>query len=297
MKIGGDQDSHQQARSLARDERFDYMKGLERGNRKWNAERTGVSIVLDVKNLTKRFQDGERCVDALRGVSLQVRAGEFVAIMGASGSGKSTLLHLSGGLDQPTAGTVQVDGRDLDAMSDAARTIFRRRRLGIIFQAYNLLPTLNARQNVALPLLVDGESVKDIESRTNELLKMVHLEARANHLPGAMSGGEQQRVAIARALMNDPALILADEPTGNLDSHNADEIWRLLARLAHEMGKAVLMVTHETAGAHAADRVVVLKDGLIVGEIHHASRLDESELARRYVELAGHPAAPAESNP
>jgi len=268
-----------------------WPRAIESGN----AERRSVSIVLDIQNLTKRYQDGERSVDALRGVSLQVQAGEFVAIMGASGSGKSTLLHLSGGLDRPTGGRVQVDGHDLDAMSDSARTVFRRRRLGIIFQAYNLLPTLNARQNVALPLLVDGESVKDIESRTDELLGMVHLQARANHLPGALSGGEQQRVAIARALMNDPALILADEPTGNLDSHNAEEIWHMLSRLSHEMNKAVLMVTHETAGAHAADRVVVLKDGLIVGQIEGASQMDEAQLAQRYIELAGHPATPAEA--
>lgn len=266
------------------------MRGFASGNDRGGAEQTDVSIVLDVKNLTKRYQDGERSVDALRGVTLEVRAGEFVAIMGASGSGKSTLLHLAGGLDRPTAGTICVDGQDLNAMGDAARTVFRRRRLGIVFQAYNLLPTLNARQNVALPLLVDGESLKDIEARTSELLRMVHLESRAHHLPAAMSGGEQQRVAIARALMNDPALVLADEPTGNLDSQNAGEIWHLLARLSHEMNKAILMVTHETAGAHAADRVVVLKDGLIVGQIDSANDLNESDLARRYIELTGHPA-------
>jgi putative ABC transport system ATP-binding protein len=245
-----------------------------------------MADILEIENLTKRYGSGESAVEALRGISFRVRAGEFVAIMGASGSGKSTLLHLVGSLDLPTSGTVRVESRELAKMSDSQRTIFRRRRLGVIFQAYNLLPTLTARQNIALPMLVDGVSNETIERKTTELLRLVHLEGRAAHRPAALSGGEQQRVAIARALLNDPALILADEPTGNLDSYNALEIWQLLASLVRDMGKTVLMVTHEAAGAAHADRVLVLKDGLIVGELRGPESADASLVAAKYMELA-----------
>jgi len=246
-----------------------------------------MAYVLEIENLSKTYGGGEQAVEALRGVSLRAGAGEFVAIMGASGSGKSTLLHLAGGLDLPTSGTVRIESHDLAAMSDAQRTVFRRRRLGVIFQAYNLLPTLSARQNVALPLLVDGAPAEVIERKTDEMLRVVRLQDRTSHLPAALSGGEQQRVAIARALLNDPALILADEPTGNLDSHSAAQIWQLLSRLSHEMGKTVLMVTHEAAGAIHADRVVVLKDGQIVGEFPGLECGDASVVAAKYMEIAG----------
>lgn len=245
-------------------------------------------VILRVEGLHKRFRSvaGGEVVHALRGVSFEARRGEFLAIMGASGSGKSTLLHLIGGLDLPDEGRVIIESQDITRMSDRKRTLFRRRRLGIIFQAYNLLPTLTARENVALPLLVDGVPSDQIEARARELIRLVHLEERANHRPQAMSGGEQQRVAIARSLLNDPALLLADEPTGNLDSMHAQEIWRLLRRLSSEMGKTVLMVTHEAAAASYADQILVLKDGQLVGRIHPQEAGNASLVATRYQELA-----------
>ncbi len=246
-----------------------------------------MATILRIDDLHKEYRTGHQIVHALRGVSLTVEAGRFVAIMGASGSGKSTLLHLAGGLDLPTRGTVEVEGHVLSEMSDRQRTLFRRRRLGVIFQSYNLLPTLTARENIALPMLVDGVSGNSAEARTDELVRMVHLENRATHRPQAMSGGEQQRIAIARALLNDPAIILADEPTGNLDSGNAVEIWQLLRRLTRELGKTVLMVSHEAAGAAHADEVVVLKDGEVVGRIEPADENDAALVANRYQELAG----------
>jgi putative ABC transport system ATP-binding protein len=240
-----------------------------------------------VCNLVKTYRLSSQVIHALRGVSLMVGAGQLVAIMGASGSGKSTLLHLAGGLDLPDGGGVIVDGNDLTRMSDRRRTIFRRRRMGIIFQAYNLLPTLTARENIAVPLLVDGQSGARIDTRVTEMLDLVHLRERADHRPQAMSGGEQQRVAIARALLNDPALVLADEPTGNLDSVAAVEIWKLLSRLAHELGKTVLMVTHEATAASYADRTYVLKDGLMVGTIEKVEPGNAALVAHRYTELVG----------
>ncbi len=243
--------------------------------------------VLEIDNLAKTFYLGDEVIHALRGVSLSIDAGQLVAIMGASGSGKSTLLHLAGGLDVPDCGTVRVEGQDITRLSDRQRTLFRRRRMGIIFQAYNLLPTLTAAENIAVPLLVDGLGMRDIEKRVGEIARLVHLEHRMNHRPQAMSGGEQQRVAIARALLNDPALILADEPTGNLDSIHAIEIWQLLARLAHELGKTVLMVTHESAAASYADLTYVLKDGQIVGTIEKVEPGNAALVANRYTQLAG----------
>jgi putative ABC transport system ATP-binding protein len=249
--------------------------------------RSAPSLVVEVRGLRKVYESGERAVVALDGIDLEVPAGQFCAIMGASGSGKSTLLHVIGGLTPPTDGHVQVEGRELAALSDRARTIFRRRRIGIVFQEYNLLPTLTARENIALPMLLDGQSARDWEARVDELLKTVHLEARAGHRPDALSGGEQQRVAIARALLNDPALLLADEPTGNLDSRQSAEIWTLLRRVVDQHGKTILMVTHEAHGAAYADRVIVLKDGRIVGAFEPKGTADAALVAARYQELAG----------
>ena len=246
-----------------------------------------MSKILQVSKINKHFGSRQEIVHALREVSLEVHTGESVAIMGASGSGKSTLLHLIGGLDVPDQGTIVIEGADLARMSDRQRTLFRRQRLGIIFQAYNLLPTLTAAENIGLPLLVAGAAQEEIEAKTGELLDKLHLRPRASHKPAALSGGEQQRVAIARSLLNDPALILADEPTGNLDSIQSREIWELLARLAGELDKAVLMVTHEAAGAAYANRVIVLKDGQIIGEFPNEDRRDASLVATRYQELAG----------
>jgi putative ABC transport system ATP-binding protein len=246
-----------------------------------------AAIVVSARDLTKVYDPTGQPVTALDGVNLEVPAGCFFAIMGASGSGKSTLLHVIGGLTPPTAGTLLVDGQNLAAMSDRARTIFRRRRLGIVFQEYNLLPTLTARENVALPLLVDGQSLQDCWRRVDELLEKVHLQARADHRPDALSGGEQQRIAIARALLNDPAIILADEPTGNLDSKQSAEIWALLRQIATERGKTILMVTHEAHGAAYADRVIILKDGRVVGTIEPKGTGDAALVATGYQELAG----------
>jgi putative ABC transport system ATP-binding protein len=244
-------------------------------------------LVVDVRDLGKVYATPDHRVTALDGVTLQVHAGTFTAIMGASGSGKSTLLHLIGGLTPPTTGTILVEGQDLGRMSDRDRTIFRRRRIGVIFQEYNLLPTLTARENVALPWLVDGRPVGEIRARVDALLSIVRLQERADHRPDALSGGEQQRVAIARALLNDPAIILADEPTGNLDSRQSQAIWDLLRNIANDHGSTVLMVTHEAQGAAFADEVVVLKDGRIVGRLEPKGSADAALVATGYQELAG----------
>jgi putative ABC transport system ATP-binding protein len=245
------------------------------------------AIVVDVRDLRKVYATPEHRVTALDGVTLQVGAGSFTAIMGASGSGKSTLLHLVGGLTAPTTGTILVEGQDLGSMSDRARTIFRRRRIGVIFQEYNLLPTLTARENVALPWLVDGRALHNSRSRVDELLAIVQLEERADHRPDALSGGEQQRVAIARALLNDPAIILADEPTGNLDSKQSQAIWRLMREIAEQHRTTILMVTHEAQGAAMADEVVVLKDGKVIGTLEPKGSADAALVATGYQELAG----------
>jgi putative ABC transport system ATP-binding protein len=243
--------------------------------------------VVVAQALRKLYDPTGRPVEALSGLDLDVPRGEFCAIMGASGSGKSTLLHVVGGLTPPTSGTLRVAGEDLAALSDGARTRFRRRRLGIIFQEYNLLPTLTARENIALPMLVDGQPASAYRDRVEELLATVHLTDRADHRPDALSGGEQQRVAIARALLNDPAIVLADEPTGNLDSRQSAEIWALLRRIADEQQKTILMVTHEAHGAAFADRVVVLQDGRVIGTLEPKGSADAALVAAGYQELAG----------
>jgi putative ABC transport system ATP-binding protein len=256
----------------------------------WPASPTAVAAAAPVvcaRGLRKVYDTSGHQVLALADLDIAVPAGQFLAVMGASGSGKSTLLHVLGGLTPPTAGVLTVDGHDIAAMSDRARTIFRRRRLGIVFQEYNLLPTLTAQENVALPQLVDGRALDDCRARVDELLRTVHLEHRAQHRPDALSGGEQQRVAIARALLNDPAIVLADEPTGNLDSRQSAEIWTLLRRICSDQGKTIVMVTHEVHGAAYADRVVILKDGRIVGEIEPKGSGDAALVAGRYQELAG----------
>ncbi len=246
-----------------------------------------MDAVLQVEELRKDYVMGREIVHALDGVSLTVPPGEFVAVMGASGSGKSTLLHLIGGLDLPTSGRVLIEGADITAMGDRRRTLFRRRRLGVIFQTFNLLPTLTAAENVALPLLVDGTARGDFHLQAKTVLASVDMKHRLDHRPQALSGGEQQRVAIARALLNEPALLLADEPTGNLDSRHAEAIWELLRRLVDERGCTVIAVTHEPGGARHADRIIVLKDGGIVGTIDQARDMDASLVATRYTELAG----------
>ncbi|MFV9504249.1 MAG: ABC transporter ATP-binding protein [Oscillochloridaceae bacterium umkhey_bin13] len=223
--------------------------------------------VLQAQNVRKQYQMGEVTVDALAGVSLTVEKGEFVAAMGPSGSGKSTLLHLLGGLDGPSEGEITLAGQPLAHLSDNAITLVRRRKVGFIFQFYNLLPTLTAEENVALPLLIDGQRLERHQPKIDQLLALVGLSERRHHRPDQLSGGQQQRVAIARAFVNDPAIVLADEPTGNLDSRSGTTILELLRRACDELGATIVMVTHDPRAASYADRVVFLKDGHLVREL------------------------------
>ena len=217
--------------------------------------------MMELVDVTKHYQQGRREVHALRGVSLRVEAGEFVSIMGPSGSGKSTLMHLLGALDTPTTGKALFLGRDLAAMSDRERSLLRRTRMGFVFQFFNLLPTLTAAENVALPLLLGGQGRKAARNQALAALERVGLDARADHFPEEMSGGEMQRVAVARALITEPDAILCDEPTGNLDSATSKEILSLLRGLPEAGRRAVVMVTHDPAAAAVGDRLVRLRDG------------------------------------
>ena len=219
--------------------------------------------VIETQDLRKTYQNGELSVEAVRGVDLAVEPGTCVAIMGPSGSGKSTLLYMLGGLETPTTGRVLLEGNDLAALSDDQRTLLRRHRIGFIFQTFNLIPTLNARENVALPLRLDNADPAWSRQRAGEMLELVGMSHRGDHYPGTLSGGEQQRVAIARALAIGPALLLADEPTGNLDSTNGHQITGVLRRLVDEHHYTVVIVTHDAEVAGAADRIVHLRDGLI----------------------------------
>ena len=248
-------------------------------------EQLNMAPILETSNLHKTFTGMGEDVHALCGIDLKVEGGEFIAIMGASGSGKSTLLHMCGGLDKPTKGNVIIENQDITAMSDQQRTLFRRRRLGIVFQSFNLLPNLSARENIELPLLIDGDHPASHSSHVVQILDAVHMKHRANHRPQALSGGEQQRVAIGRALVNDPAVLLADEPTGNLDSQHAAEIWKLLRNLADEQNRSIIAVTHEAAGAAWADRVLVMQDGQIVSQIDTAGKGDATSVASQYTNL------------
>ena len=220
---------------------------------------------VEVTDLTKIYQTGRQQVDALHGVSLRVKNGEFVTIMGASGSGKSTLLHLMAGLTRPTGGTVRVNNVNIDTLSDAALTRFRCLNIGVVFQAFNLIPTLSAEENILLPsLTTHGRNVSREE--LDALLESLELSDRRHHRPDALSGGEQQRVAIGRALVMEPALILADEPTGNLDSVNTERLCRLLRERCDNEGRTIVLVTHEADVAAWGDRIVTLRDGRIVDE-------------------------------
>ena len=220
--------------------------------------------ILRVENLTKKYGKGESEVIAVDNVSFSVEKGEFLAIVGSSGSGKSTLLHLLGGVDRPTSGKVYVDGKDIYSLSDDNLAIFRRRQVGIIYQFYNLIPILNVEENITLPCDLDGNKVD--EKRLNELLKSLGLENRRKHLPNELSGGQQQRVSIGRALINNPAIILADEPTGNLDSKASEEIVELLKLTNKKYKQTIIMITHNLEIANEADRVLRIEDGKIVKE-------------------------------
>jgi putative ABC transport system ATP-binding protein len=225
---------------------------------------------LAVHGLVKSHGTGAARVEVLRGIDLEVAAGELVAVMGPSGSGKSTLLHLVAGLDSPTSGSIRVGGQDITTLGDDQRTLLRRRHIGLVFQHFGLLDMMTAEENVALPLVIAGSPRKAARTRAAEALEQVGLAHRRGHLPGELSGGEQQRVAIARALIIDPVLLLADEPTGNLDSASGAQVLDLLRRLGDQRRRAILLVTHDPAQARVADRVVMLRDGRNVSSLPEA---------------------------
>lgn len=228
--------------------------------------------ILEARDLVKRYPVGSGSLEALRGVSLTVAQGEFVAIMGASGSGKSTMLHLLGGLDRPTSGDVVIDGVNISQLDDEEATVTRRAKTGFVFQFFNLIPLLNVAENVALPFLIAGGSLGEHSARVDEVLETVGLGGKAGYSPDQLSAGEQQRVALARALATAPAILLADEPTGNLDYTTGSEILHLLWDSCHRLGQTIVLVTHDARAAAYADRVLVVRDGVI---------LDEIELGRR----------------
>ena len=221
--------------------------------------------ILKVENLTKIYGKDSTKVVALDHVSFSVEKGEFVAIVGASGSGKSTLLHLIGGVDRPTSGKVYVNGQDIYKFDDDKLAIFRRRQVGLIYQFYNLIPILNVEENITLPLALDGRTPD--KTKLNDMIKLLGLEARKNHLPNELSGGQQQRTSIGRALITSPTIILADEPTGNLDSKSSDEIVALLKKSNKEFKQTIIMITHNLEIAKCADRIIKIEDGKIVKEV------------------------------
>ncbi len=221
------------------------------------------SVMMQLCGVTKLYRQGSREVHALRGVDVGIDTGEMVAIMGPSGSGKSTLLHLLGGLDRPTRGTVHFEGTDVNRLSDAELTRLRRRRIGFVFQFFNLLPTLTAQENVALPLLLDGVGRREAQRRAAESMDRLAIAPRATHFPEELSGGEMQRVAIARALVTRPVTLLCDEPTGNLDTANAADVLAILRDLATTDRRTIVLVTHDLSAANYGDRVIRLRDGLL----------------------------------
>jgi putative ABC transport system ATP-binding protein len=218
--------------------------------------------IVTAADLSRRFGEGEAAVDALDGVTLELPAGAFTAIMGPSGSGKSTLMHILAGLDKPTSGSVTIDGVDLGTLDDKKLTELRRDKVGFVFQSFNLLPVLTAQENIELPLKIAGRDVD--EAWRDQIVQTVHIGDRLTHHPSELSGGQQQRVAVARALISKPAVVFADEPTGNLDSQSSAEVLELLRTSVDELGQTVVMVTHDANAAAIADRVVVLADGKIV---------------------------------
>jgi putative ABC transport system ATP-binding protein len=222
-----------------------------------------VECVIEVKNVNKTYKLGEVEVEVLKNIDLTISKGEFISIMGPSGSGKSTLLYLIGGLDKPTLGNIKISGKELSIMKDKDASIMRRRDIGFVFQFYNLIPNLNVEENIMLPILLDGKKMKDYMTKLNEILETVELSDRRRHTPRELSGGQQQRVAIARALINEPDIILADEPIGNLDSKSGTEVMKLLKRINEEKGKTIVQVTHSKEAAEYGKRIIYVKDGRV----------------------------------
>lgn len=216
---------------------------------------------IETHNLEKTFHLGAVDVEVLKGISIEIALGDFVSIMGPSGSGKSTLLYIIGGLDKPTSGSVKIKGQELSVMKDKAESIMRRREIGFIFQFYNLIPNLNVEENILLPVLLDGRKAKDYKQKLDEILDIVGLTNRKHHTPRELSGGQQQRVAIARALINEPDIILADEPIGNLDSRTGTEILKLFKEINLEKGKTIVQVTHSKESAEYGNKIINLMDG------------------------------------
>lgn len=221
--------------------------------------------ILRVKNLVKTYGQGENQFNAVDDISLAVEQGEFVAIVGASGSGKSTLLHMIGGVDRPTSGKILIDGNDITEMNNDKLAIFRRRQIGIVYQFYNLIPILNVEENVTLPWRLDGKKVH--KERLEAVLKSLGIEDKRNSLPNELSGGQQQRTSIARAIINNPAILLADEPTGNLDSKATEDIMAILKRTNRDYNQTIIMITHNLEIAKEADRIITIQDGRIAGEV------------------------------
>lgn len=223
--------------------------------------------ILKVENLSKIYGKGENKIKAVDNISFSVEKGDFVAIVGASGSGKSTILHLLGGVDRPTSGKVYIDGVDIYAMDNDALAIFRRRQVGLIYQFYNLIPILDVEENITLPAKLDGVNVD--KKHLNDLLETLGLENRKKHLPNELSGGQQQRVSIGRAIINNPALVLADEPTGNLDSKASDEIISLLKKSNEKYNQTIIVITHDLEIASSAKRIITIEDGKIINDVRN----------------------------
>ena len=240
-----------------------------------------AGVAVEARDLVRRYGDGDSAVEAVRGVSLEVPAGQFTAIMGPSGSGKSTLMHLLAGLDRPTEGSVEIGGRDITTMGDKQLTLLRRKHIGFVFQAFNLVPTLTAEENVTLPLAIAGKKIE--RSWVDAVLQRVGLDDRRSHRPAEMSGGQQQRVAVARALVAEPTVLFADEPTGNLDSRTSAEVLGLLRDAVAAYGQTTVMVTHDAHAAAAADRVLFLADGKLVSDVQGAT---EDEILETVKELS-----------
>lgn len=219
--------------------------------------------IIEARNIKKEYRMGETVARVLNSISVQIAQGEFVSIMGPSGSGKSTLLYILGGLDNPTGGSVFMDGEDISKFNDYKKSVMRRRSIGFVFQFYNLIPNLNVEENILLPILLDGKNAKDYKKQLNNILDIVGLADRRKHTPRELSGGQQQRVAIARALINSPEIIFADEPTGNLDSKTGTEIMKLLQEINRESNKTIIMVTHSADAAAYSNRIVSVRDGAI----------------------------------